>query len=80
MLALIALGALTLGSIQAPAQARSASRRPDSAKAAQQPKTTPASASAVNSATNAAAGDSLAADIAARRAAGDKYLPDADHF
>jgi hypothetical protein len=71
MLALIAFGALTLGSIQAPAQARSASRRADSARTAQQPKTAPASAPAT---------DSLAADIATRRAAGDKYLPDADHF
>ncbi|MGH7620374.1 MAG: hypothetical protein ACREPM_24420, partial [Gemmatimonadaceae bacterium] len=60
MLALIALGALTLGAVQAPAQTKTKPARP-----------TPAAAPAT---------DSLAADIAARRAAGDKYLPDADHF
>ena len=57
MLALFALGALALGSLQAPPQTKTA--RPASA---------------------ASATDSLAADIAARRKAGDKYLPDADHF
>jgi hypothetical protein len=62
MLALIALGALTLGGIQAPAQTKTA--RP-----------TPAPAAGAALAT-----DSLATDIATRRAAGDKYLPDADHF
>ena len=62
MLALIALGALTLGSLQAPAQSKSARPAPSPAPAA------------------GSATDSLAADIAARRAAGNKYLPDADHF
>lgn len=67
MLALIAISALALGPAQAPAK----SRARDTAAVAQTPS---AQATAPRDTAQ------LSRDIAQRRAAGAKYLPDADHF